>query len=145
MFSILVTSTKKAYSSFLKSVCVFEKTSFTVKVQKTFKISSDHFYLDPRLLIFRLSVGPPPPPPLLLRPKDPPYYLELQSRLRKERSIIFFYPGMKYDFSMWFRSTCSEQIFFKIAYFSKIPFHCKWSHEILKMLLKYMAVKASLK
>ena len=33
----------------------------------------------------------------------------------------------------------------KIAYFSKIPYHCKWSHEMLKMLLKYMAAKASLK
>ena len=37
--SILVLSTKKRYSSFLKRVCVFQKIYF--KVLKTFKISSN--------------------------------------------------------------------------------------------------------
>ena len=41
MLSILVLSTKKWYSSFLKSVCLFQKIYFKVKVLKSFKISSD--------------------------------------------------------------------------------------------------------
>ena len=41
MLSILVLSTKKRPSSFLKSVCVFQKIYFKVKVLKLFKISSD--------------------------------------------------------------------------------------------------------
>ena len=41
MLSILVLSTKKQYSSFLKSVCVFQKIYFKVKVLKLFKISSN--------------------------------------------------------------------------------------------------------
>ena len=41
MLSILVLSTKKRYSSFLKSVCIFQKIYFKVKVLKLFKISSD--------------------------------------------------------------------------------------------------------
>ena len=41
MLSILVLSTKKQYSSFLKSVCVFQKIYFKVKVLKLFKISSE--------------------------------------------------------------------------------------------------------
>ena len=41
MLSILVLSTKKRYSSFLKNVCVFQKIYFNVKVLKSFKISSD--------------------------------------------------------------------------------------------------------
>ena len=41
MLSILVFSTKKWYSSFLKSVCLFQKIYFKVKVLKSFKISSD--------------------------------------------------------------------------------------------------------
>ena len=42
MFSILVLSTKKQYSSFLKSVCIFQKIFFEVKVLKSFKISSNY-------------------------------------------------------------------------------------------------------
>ena len=41
MLSILVRSTKKWYSSFLKSFYVFQKIYFKVKVIKLFKISSD--------------------------------------------------------------------------------------------------------
>ena len=41
MLSILVLSTKKRYSSFLKRVCVFQKIYFKVKVLKSFKISND--------------------------------------------------------------------------------------------------------
>ena len=41
MLSILVRSTKKRYSSFLKSFYVFQKIYFKVKVIKLFKISSD--------------------------------------------------------------------------------------------------------
>ena len=41
MLLILVLSTKKWYSSFLKSVCVFQKIYVKVKVLKSFKISSD--------------------------------------------------------------------------------------------------------
>ena len=41
VFSILVLSTKKRYSSFLKKVFVFQKICFKVKVLKTFKISTD--------------------------------------------------------------------------------------------------------
>ena len=41
MLSILVLSTKKGYSSFLKSVYVFQKIYFKVKVLKSFKIPSD--------------------------------------------------------------------------------------------------------
>ena len=41
MLSILLLSTKKWYSSFFKSVCVFQKIYFKVKVLKSFKISSD--------------------------------------------------------------------------------------------------------
>ena len=41
MLSILVFSTKKWYSSFLKSVCLFQKIYFKVKVLKLFKMSSD--------------------------------------------------------------------------------------------------------
>ena len=37
-FSILVLSTKKEYSSFLKNVFVFQKIYFKVKLLKTFKI-----------------------------------------------------------------------------------------------------------
>ena len=40
-FSILVLSTKKRYSSFLKKVFVFQKIYFKVKVLKTFKIFTD--------------------------------------------------------------------------------------------------------
>ena len=40
-FSVLVLSTKKRYSNFLKKVFVFQKTSFKVKVLKMFKISSN--------------------------------------------------------------------------------------------------------
>ena len=40
-FSILVLSTKKQLSSFLKKVFVIQKICFKVKVLKTFKTSSD--------------------------------------------------------------------------------------------------------
>ena len=40
-FSILVFSTKKRYSSFLKKVFVFQKICFKVEVLKMFKISTD--------------------------------------------------------------------------------------------------------
>ena len=40
-FTILVLSTKKRYSSFLKKVFVFQKIYFKVKVLKTFKIFTD--------------------------------------------------------------------------------------------------------
>ena len=40
-FSILVLSTRKQYSSFLKKVFVFQKICFKVKVLKTLKIFSD--------------------------------------------------------------------------------------------------------
>ena len=40
-FSILVLSTQKPYSSFLKKVFVFHKIRFKVKVLKTFKIFND--------------------------------------------------------------------------------------------------------
>ena len=40
-FSILVLSTKKQYSSFLKKVFVFQKICFKVKVLKTLKVSTD--------------------------------------------------------------------------------------------------------
>ena len=40
-FSILVLSTKKRYSSFLKKVFVFQKICFKIKAFKTFKISID--------------------------------------------------------------------------------------------------------
>ena len=40
-FSILVLSTKKGYSSFLKKVSVFQKLCFIVEVLKSFKISTD--------------------------------------------------------------------------------------------------------
>ena len=40
-FPILVLSTKKQYSSFLKKVSVFQKTCFEVKVFKTFKVFND--------------------------------------------------------------------------------------------------------
>ena len=40
-FSILVLSTKKWYSDFLKKVFVFQKICFKVKVFKMFKISFD--------------------------------------------------------------------------------------------------------
>ena len=40
-FSFLVLPTKKRYSSFLKEICVFQKTCFKVKVSKAFNISSD--------------------------------------------------------------------------------------------------------
>ena len=39
-FSILVLSTKKRHSSFLKKVFVFQKICFKVKVLKSFKIST---------------------------------------------------------------------------------------------------------
>ena len=39
--SILVLSTKKLYSSFLKNVFIFQKICFKVEVFKTFKISTD--------------------------------------------------------------------------------------------------------
>ena len=41
MFSILVPSTKKWYSSFLKKNFVFQKICFKVKVLKTLKIPND--------------------------------------------------------------------------------------------------------
>ena len=41
MLSILVLSTKERYSSFLKSVCIFQKICFKVKVLKSVKISGD--------------------------------------------------------------------------------------------------------
>ena len=41
VFLILVLSTKRQYSSFLKKVFVFQKISFKVLVLRTFKISSD--------------------------------------------------------------------------------------------------------
>ena len=41
MLSILVLSTKKRYSIFLKSACIFQKIHFKVKVLKSFKIFSD--------------------------------------------------------------------------------------------------------
>ena len=41
LFSFLVLSTKKRYSSFLERICVFEKIYFKVNVSKMFKISSD--------------------------------------------------------------------------------------------------------
>ena len=40
-FSILVISTKKQYSSFLKKVLIFQKIRFKVEVLKTFKIFTD--------------------------------------------------------------------------------------------------------
>ena len=40
-FLILVLSTKKRYSNFLKRVCVFRKIYFTVKVLKMFEILTD--------------------------------------------------------------------------------------------------------
>ena len=40
-FSILVFSTKKRYSNFLKKVFVFQKICFNVNGLKTFKISTD--------------------------------------------------------------------------------------------------------
>ena len=40
-FSILVLSTKKLYSRFLKKVSVFQKICFKVEVLKTLKISTD--------------------------------------------------------------------------------------------------------
>ena len=40
-FLILVLSTKKRYSTFLKKVFVFEKICFKVKILKTLKISTD--------------------------------------------------------------------------------------------------------
>ena len=40
-FSILIPSSKKRYSSFLKKVFVFKKVYFKVKVMKMFKISTD--------------------------------------------------------------------------------------------------------
>ena len=40
-FSILVLSTKKRYSSFLKKVFVFQKICFKVKVLKTFETFTD--------------------------------------------------------------------------------------------------------
>ena len=40
-FSILVLSTKKRYSSFLKKAFDFQKVCFKVKVLKTFKFSTD--------------------------------------------------------------------------------------------------------
>ena len=40
-FSILVVSTKKRYSSFLKKVFVFQKICFKVKVLKTFETFTD--------------------------------------------------------------------------------------------------------
>ena len=41
MLSVLVLSTKKRYSSFLKNVFLFQKIYVEVKVLKSFKISSD--------------------------------------------------------------------------------------------------------
>ena len=41
MLSILALSTKNWCSSFLKSVCLFQKIYFKVEVLKSFKISSD--------------------------------------------------------------------------------------------------------
>ena len=41
MLSVLVLSTKKQYSNFLKSVCIFQKIYVEVKLLKSFKISSD--------------------------------------------------------------------------------------------------------
>ena len=41
VFSILVVSTKKRYSSFLKKVFIFQKICFKVKVSKTFETFTD--------------------------------------------------------------------------------------------------------
>ena len=41
VFSILVASTKKLYSSFLKKVFVFQKICFKVKALKTFETFTD--------------------------------------------------------------------------------------------------------
>ena len=41
VFSILVVSTKKRFSSFLKKVFVFQKICFKVKVLKTFETFTD--------------------------------------------------------------------------------------------------------
>ena len=41
MFSILVLSTKKRYSNFLRKAFVFQKVCFEIKALKTFKISTD--------------------------------------------------------------------------------------------------------
>ena len=41
-FSILILSSKKRYSSFLKKHLVFQKTCFKVKVMKLLKISGDY-------------------------------------------------------------------------------------------------------
>ena len=41
VFSILMVSTKKRYSSFLKKVFVFQKICFEVEVLKTFETSTD--------------------------------------------------------------------------------------------------------
>ena len=41
-FSLLVLSTKKRYSSFLKKVFVFQKICFKVKVLKTFETFTDY-------------------------------------------------------------------------------------------------------
>ena len=41
IFSILLLSTKKQYSRFLKKVSVFQKICFKVKLSRTFKIFAD--------------------------------------------------------------------------------------------------------
>ena len=41
VFSILVVSTKKRYSSFLKKIFLFQKICFKVKVLKTFESITD--------------------------------------------------------------------------------------------------------
>ena len=42
MLPILILSTKKRYSIFLKSACIFQKIHFKVKVLKSFKIFNDY-------------------------------------------------------------------------------------------------------
>ena len=54
--SILVLSTKKWYSIFLKKIFVFDKIYFKVKVLKTFKISIDcHMPISQTEAILKIS------------------------------------------------------------------------------------------
>ena len=58
MLSILVLSTKKQYSSFLKCVSVFQKIYVKVKVLKSFKISMEVCFKNPYFKrTYALSVG----------------------------------------------------------------------------------------
>ena len=67
-FSILVLSTKKRYSSFLKKILVFQKLHFKVKVLKTFKfpvivtenyanLSNEGLFLKSLVSFFRRTYG----------------------------------------------------------------------------------------